>query len=379
MPLRRLLSPAILGALHCYIGLRVLPDLPGGAAVRLAGAALLALCFGLMTLSLLARRLWPRPLADRIAAPGLFMAGLFSSLLVLTLLRDLTLLPMVLMVQTAILHRVQSVSAILVLGLGILASLAGFASARRRARVVEVEVPVRDLPAALHGFSIAQITDVHVGATIRRPYVERIVDAVNALEPDMIALTGDFVDGPVSELATHTAPLQRLYAPHGSFFVTGNHEYYSGAEAWTAEFRRLGLRVLLNEHAVIRHNGAALIVAGVTDFTAHHFDPAQHSDPHAALAGAPSSAVLRILLAHQPRSADAAAKAGFDLQLSGHTHGGQFWPWNLFVRLQQPFTAGLHRLNRLWVYISRGTGYWGPPNRFGAPSEITLLKLVAAL
>jgi len=378
MPLRRLLSPAILGALHCYIGLRVLPDLPGGAAVRLAGAALLALCFGLMTLSLLARRLWPRPLADRIAAPGLFMAGLFSSLLVLTLLRDLTLLPMVLMVQTAILHRVQSVSAILVLGLGILASLAGFASARRRARVVEVEVPVRDLPAALHGFSIAQITDVHVGATIRRPYVERIVDAVNALEPDMIALTGDFVDGPVSELATHTAPLQRLYAPHGSFFVTGNHEYYSGAEAWTAEFRRLGLRVLLNEHAVIRHNGAALIVAGVTDFTAHHFDPAQHSDPHAALAGAPSSAVLRILLAHQPRSADAAAKAGFDLQLSGHTHGGQFWPWNLFVRFYQPFTAGLHRVNALWVYVSRGTGYWGIPNRFGAPSEITRLRLVAA-
>jgi len=237
---------------------------------------------------------------------------------------------------------------------------------------------VRDLPAALHGFSIAQITDVHVGATIRRPYVERIVDAVNALEPDMIALTGDFVDGPVSELATHTAPLQRLYAPHGSFFVTGNHEYYSGAEAWTAEFRRLGLRVLLNEHAVIRHNGAALIVAGVTDFTAHHFDPAQHSDPHAALAGAPSSAVLRILLAHQPRSADAAAKAGFDLQLSGHTHGGQFWPWNLFVRFYQPFTAGLHRVNALWVYVSRGTGYWGIPNRFGAPSEITRLRLVAA-
>jgi predicted MPP superfamily phosphohydrolase len=237
---------------------------------------------------------------------------------------------------------------------------------------------VRDLPAELHGFSIAQITDVHVGATIRRSYVERIVDAVNALEPDMIALTGDFVDGPVRELATHTAPLQRLCARYGAFFVTGNHEYYSGAGAWTAEFRRLGLRVLLNEHAVITHNGAALVVAGVTDFSAHHFDPAQRSDPDAALAGAPPNAALKILLAHQPRSAPAAAKAGFHLQLSGHTHGGQFWPWNLFVRFQQPFTAGLHRLNALWVYVSRGTGYWGIPNRFGAPSEITRLRLVPA-
>ena len=376
MPLRRLLFPALLGALTLYIGLRVLPDLPGGAPVRLAAAVLLGLCFGLMTLSLISRLLWPRPLADRIALPGLFMAGLFSSLLVLTLLRDLVLMPLVLSVSTATFHRAESASALLVVGLSILATVVGFASARRRARVVEIEVPVRNLPAQLHGFSIAQITDVHVGTTIRRSYVERIVDAVNALEPDMIALTGDLVDGPVGELSAHTAPLQRLYARYGAFFVTGNHEYYSGAGSWTAEFRRLGLRVLLNEHAVIEHNGAALVIAGVTDFSAHHFDPAQRSDPDAALAGAPANAVLKILLAHQPRSAPAAARAGFDLQLSGHTHGGQFWPWNLFVRFQQPFTAGLHRLNALWVYVSRGTGYWGIPNRFGAPSEITRLRLV---
>ena len=120
-----------------------------------------------------------------------------------------------------------------------------------------------------------------------------------------------------------------------------------------------------------------MVVAGVTDFSAHRFDPAQRSDPQAALAGAPDAAGTRVLLAHQPRSADAAERAGFDLQLSGHTHGGQFWPWNLFVPLQQPFTAGLNRLRRLWVYTSRGTGYWGPPKRFGAPSEITRLRLVA--
>ncbi len=378
MPFRGIAFPALLGLLHLYIGLRVLPHLPGGAPARMAGALLLASSFALMIVSLLARRIWPRPRADRIAAPGLFMGGFFSSLLVLTLLRDLVLVPAALLLAATPFQTVQSVSAALVAGLGTLATVVGFAGARRRARVVEVEVPLRNLPSALHGFSIAQISDVHVGATIRRNYVERIVEAVNALKPDMIALTGDFVDGPVKDLAPHTAPLGRLNAAHGAFFVTGNHEYYSGANAWTTEFRRLGLRVLLNEHAVIEHNGAPLVVAGVTDFSAHHFNPAQRSDPRAALAGAPSNAGARILLAHQPRSAAAAAQAGFDLQLSGHTHGGQFWPWNLFVRFQQPFTSGLHRLNALWVYVSRGTGYWGIPNRFGAPSEITRLRLVPA-
>jgi predicted MPP superfamily phosphohydrolase len=219
---------------------------------------------------------------------------------------------------------------------------------------------------------------VHVGLTIKREYVDAIVEAVNGLKADIIAVTGDLVDGPVQELARHTAPLARLSARHGAFFVTGNHEYYSGERAWTAEFTRLGLRVLVNEHVVVTHGGAPLVVAGVTDYSAHHFNPEQRSDPAAALSGAPPDAAAKILLAHQPRSAAAAARAGFDLQLSGHTHGGQFWPWTLFVRFQQPFTAGLHRLNDLWVYISRGTGYWGPPKRFGAPSEITLLRLVPA-
>jgi len=158
--------------------------------------------------------------------------------------------------------------------------------------------------------------------------------------------------------------------------VTGNHEYYSGAPAWIAELRRLGLRVLLNEHVVLRHDAASIVVAGVTDFSAHHFGEQHRSDPEVALAGAPADAAVRVLLAHQPRSAQAAADAGFDLQLSGHTHGGQFLPWNLLVRFQQPYTAGLHRLRALWIYTSRGTGYWGPPKRFGAPSEITRLRLM---
>jgi uncharacterized protein len=197
---------------------------------------------------------------------------------------------------------------------------------------------------------------------------------VNALEPDLVAITGDLVDGSVAELAEHVAPLAQLRSRHGSFFVTGNHEYYSGVHGWVREVQRLGIRVLHNEHVVLRHEGAALVVAGVPDFGGHHFDPQHRSDPAAAIAGAPEG-LPRILLAHQPRTAPAAAAAGFDLQLSGHTHGGQFLPWNLFVPLQQPYTAGLHRLEQLWVYVSRGTGYWGPPKRIGAPSEISELRL----
>jgi len=184
------------------------------------------------------------------------------------------------------------------------------------------------------------------------------------------------VDGVVERLAPHTAPLADLISRHGTYFVTGNHEYYSGAEQWVAEFERLGMRVLANSHVVLERDGAPLVIAGVNDFSAHVFNPAWRSDPQAALAGSPAGAP-KILLAHQPRSASAAAAAGFDLQLSGHTHGGQFWPWNYFVRLQQPYTAGLHRLDKLWIYTSRGTGYWGPPKRFGAPSEITRLRLVS--
>jgi hypothetical protein len=250
--------------------------------------------------------------------------------------------------------------------------------------VVTVDVPIANLPAALQGFRIVQISDLHVGPTIRRDYLQRVVSTVNALDADMVALTGDLVDGSVSELAPHVAPLAELTSTHGSYFVTGNHEYYSGAHAWIAEFRRLGMHTLLNQHVVLTHrpaedaDGAKLVIGGVTDYNAGHYDPAHRSDPQKAIAGAPPDAGARVLLAHQPRSASAAADAGFDLQLSGHTHGGQFLPWKYFVRFQQPFVAGLDRLHNLWIYTSRGTGYWGPPNRFGAPSEITLIRLVAA-
>jgi predicted MPP superfamily phosphohydrolase len=367
--------------LHIYIGLRLIPELPVSWPFKGIAVLWLVLSCGLIPLGMLARTFERQPLADRLAWIGLLTMGFFSSLLVLTLLRDIVLASLLtidaLWPHTVPLVRWRVDSAASVPLLALLSTGVGFVNARRRARVVTVDVPIEHLPAALDGFTIVQISDIHVGPTIKQRYVDAIVDAVNRLKPDLIAITGDVVDGSVEQLASHTRPLGRLSSRYGAYLVTGNHEYYSGADQWIAEFQRLGLHVLMNEHVVLDHDGARVLIAGVTDYTAEHFDPAHRSDPLAALAGAPGDVRVRVLLAHQPRTAHAAADAGFTLQLSGHTHGGQFFPWNFFVRLQQPFTAGLARLNNLWVYTSRGTGYWGPPKRLGAPSEITRLRLVA--
>lgn len=377
----------LVSLLHLYIGLRLIPDLASVApALAFAAAAYLLASSTLIPLAMLSRRMSAARGTRMVWVPwtGFVAMGAFSSLFVLTALRDVALLAggtadMFLPIDAA-LERFRVLSAAGIPLLAALITVIGFFNARRRAAVREVDVAIAGLPAALEGFTIAQISDIHVGATIRRGYVSAIVDAVNALKPDLIAVTGDIVDGSVEQLAAHTEPLGRLSARHGAFFITGNHEYYSGAHAWITEMQRLGLVVLMNEHRVLDHDGADMLVAGINDFSAEHFDPSHKSDPAAALSGAPADAAFRLLLAHQPRSAFAAKGLGFHLQLSGHTHGGQFVPWIWFVRLQQPFTAGLHRLgglDGLWVYVSRGTGYWGPPKRFGAPSEITLLRLKA--
>jgi predicted MPP superfamily phosphohydrolase len=365
-------------ALPGYVGWRLLSAMSLAPFGITAGVVLLVAFCLFIPVSMRARTMLDRKLADRMSWVGLTAMGFFSSLLVLTLLRDLVLAGTHLFMSSEQARHWIAPSAEATLLLTIFMTVSGLFIARRRPGVVEVRIPVRGLPRALHGFSIAQISDVHVGPTIKRGFVEGVVRRVNDLNADLIAVTGDLVDGSVQQLSVHTAPLAGLASRHGAFFVTGNHEYYSGERAWTAEIQRLGMHVLKNEHVVLKHDGASLVLAGVTDYSAHNFDPAQRSDPAAALFGAPGDAGAKILLAHQPSSATAAAQAGFDVQISGHTHGGQFWPWNLFVHFFQPFTSGLHRLKNLRIYVSRGTGYWGPPNRFGVPSEITRIRLVPA-
>jgi uncharacterized protein len=249
-------------------------------------------------------------------------------------------------------------------------------SALSRVRLRRVEITLARLPKALSGTRIVQLSDVHVGPTIHRDFIETIVARSNALNPDLVAITGDLVDGTVEDLAEHVAPLAKLRAKYGVYFVTGNHEYYSGAEAWCTELRRLGIRVLRNERVSIGSDSASFDLAGTDDHSAKRFGGGHGEDLAKALAGRDPEREL-VLLAHQPKTILQARDHGVGLQLSGHTHGGQIWPWTYLVRLQQPVVAGLAQFGKSLVYVSRGTGYWGPPMRLGAPAEITELILVA--
>ncbi len=240
--------------------------------------------------------------------------------------------------------------------------------------VRRVEIPLPLLPPSFDGFTIAQISDLHVGSTIKRAYVQRVVDTVNALQPTLIALTGDFVDGSIEDLGSDIAPIAELRAEHGMYFITGNHEYYSNAAAWIDEFRRLGARILINSHEVITQGDGQIILAGVTDYSTAGTGTTQASDPAKSLQGAPTG-LTKILLAHQPASYRNAQSAGFDLQLSGHTHGGQYFPFTFLIRFFQRYYKGLNRFENMWIYVNSGTGYWGPPLRAGAPPEITLITL----
>ena len=253
----------------------------------------------------------------------------------------------------------------------------GLANTRAPVSVVRVPVTIRRLRGS-RAWRIAQLSDVHVGPTIGREFIDQIVDRVNAERPDLVVITGDLVDGTVESLAEHVAPLARLTAPLGVYFITGNHEYYSGAVEWCTHLETLGIRVLRNRSCAIGGDDG-FTLAGVDDWTAHQFArvaPGHAHDLESALREAHPERPV-VLLAHQPKSVREAAARGVDLQLSGHTHGGQLFPFNFLVRIQQPFVAGLARVtDRTQIYVSRGTGYWGPPMRLGAPAEITLLTLV---
>lgn len=380
---------AVICGAHYYVGRRLIvpAQLSGPWTVVAWGA--LALLAVTMLIAMTGRFYLPPPIMELVGWAGFVAMGLFSFLFFFSVLRDViwgSLSVAQALPEDPERRRLLFRS----VNLGLVASAAGLTGfgvwqARRRAAIVDVTVPIVGLPEALRNFTIAQITDIHVGPTIKRAYLEEIVEGVNSIGADLVAVTGDLVDGSVEELAQHTAPLGRLRGKHGVFLCTGNHEYYAGVEPWLAEFTRLGLRCLQNEHVVIEHGGYKVVLAGVTDYNGGTILASHRSDPARSLEGAPTGVAARILLAHQPRSCHAAAGLDFDLQISGHTHGGQFFPWNFLVPLQQPYTAGLARVRAatstaraFWIYVSRGTGYWGPPVRVGAPSEITRIRLVPA-
>lgn len=300
-----------------------------------------------------------------------------SFLVVLTLLRDLLILVTSALPMLAPLHdaaRTQGASWVLIASVIVL--ILGVAIAMRGPRLRRVSIPIAGLHPDLHGYTIAQLTDIHVGRYIGRNYVARSVELAMRFDPDLIAVTGDVVDGSVDKLRPHVAPLQALSRSGRAFLVLGNHDCYSGPLEWIAHFRSLGLHVLLNEHVTLKKGAARIQLGGVLDPAARVTQ--LREGPRPELARGRDRADLRVLLAHNPQVAPAAAREGFDLQLSGHTHAGQFFPWTLVVRLIHKHVVGLSMEGRMRVYVSPGTGSWGPPVRFGTRTEVTLLKLLRA-
>jgi predicted MPP superfamily phosphohydrolase len=354
-------------ALFAYAGRPVLAAAAAAGLPPMGAWSLLLVLAALPLVSFFRRSNWT----------GYAVLGLFSTLLVLTLVGDAArgvyaMLRWGLAAETWPVADPRAIS-LTILASAIALSFVGLAQARIP-RVRRVAIPIENLPADLSGYRIVQWSDVHVGPTIQRRFLESLVARTNALRPDAVAITGDFVDGPMAELREHVEPLRDLRTRDGAFYVTGNHEYYWRASEWIPLLQSLGLEFLKNEHRVVHRGAASLVFAGVTDPVGRY---THKQDVPRSVEGAPAGAV-KVLLSHRPQTADAASRLGVDLQLSGHTHGGQFFPFNLVIHKFQPIVAGLHRVGGLWLYVNRGTGYWGPPTRLAVGGEITVIELVSA-
>lgn len=251
----------------------------------------------------------------------------------------------------------------------IICLIVGFWNGNYGLRVKRVQVPVQDLPDSLEGFKIAQISDLHIGPTIKRPYVQKVVDMINSLNAHMITLTGDIGDGRVTEFQDDITPLSQMRSSYGSYFALGNHEYYWGANDWLNEMSKVGINNLVNSSKIIEHAGIKISISGIPD-------PVSRTKPD--FENLKNSSDYKILLSHRPGVAQEASQYGFNLQLSGHTHGGQFFPWTIVVKFVHKLSQGLHQVGSMWLYINPGTGSWGPLLRLGTTSEVTLLTLTQA-
>jgi uncharacterized protein len=389
---------ALLGGMHFYLWARLvrdtaLPALPRRALAVLFALAALGVPVGMMLMRRFPFRVTRAVMAVLFTWMGaaflLFVAlvatdlarALWASARPLLALAGAQLAPPPDPERRAFVARAVAGGALLAAGA---ATAASVRIATGEPRVVEVPVRLERLPKALSGFTLAQITDLHIGPTIREKHVKRVVDLTNALRPDAVVITGDLVDGSVAELRAATEHLARLSAKHGVYFVTGNHEYYSGASSWLAELRRYGIRTLSAERVALGDRGpggASFDLAGLDDWSVARAQDGRWPSLELALHGRDRDRSL-VLLQHQPRGLDEAAQAGVELQLSGHTHGGQLFPWNLLVKAVYPYYKGLYLHHQgaaaaTQLYVSCGTGYWGPPMRLGAPSEVTKLVLTS--
>ncbi|HVL84178.1 MAG TPA: metallophosphoesterase [Pseudonocardia sp.] len=367
----------IVALIHLYLYRRAVHDVFAGRRARITGALLLAV----LTVAVAATFLLRRTLDPQAARPLHHVAYLWLAV-ALYLGALLAVAELVRLVVRAV-HgrrspeRRRFLARVLAGAAAVLAvATVGYGAVMaRRVRVERREILLDRLDPAFDGFAIAAVSDIHLGPLVDGADLAGFVATINGERPDVVAVVGDLVDGTVAELASYTAPLRDLAAP--AYFVTGNHEYFSGAAGWVEFLPTLGVRVLRNERVEIRRGDAVLDLAGCDDRTAARSGVPGHGyDLDAALAGRDPDRPV-VLLCHQPVLVDRAARAGVDLQISGHTHGGQLWPLTHVALLDQPVLAGLVRVGRTWLYVTRGIGFWGPPARVGSPPEITILTLRA--
>jgi len=376
-----LVVTAMLAGVHFYLWHRLLRATELGKKWQRAGGVALAVLAALIPTSMFLMRVLPRPTSMVLALVVYTWMGLVALLVSILIITEvvraavyagaaLRARPLDPARRTFLSRLIAGSAGVVTVGL----AGSGAASALGPVAVANGVLYAPSMSGTFYALDAVQLTDVHIGPTIGGAWLAEIVKRVNALEPDIVVITGDLVDGSVATLRQHVAPLADLRSRHGVYFVTGNHEYYSGAVAWIEELTRLNVRVLRNERVSIGDGDASFDLAGVDDWTAGHVLADHGPDLKKALAGRDPSREL-ILLAHQPRQIFDAVAHDVGLQISGHTHGGQIFPVTMLVWLQQPYVAGLSKLKDTQIYVSRGTGYWGPPMRVGAPAEITLIEL----
>ncbi len=356
---------------HLYVAQRLVLDLGLPAALESLGVALVWVLAGSLVAQPLGERLLPHHLGRWIAWPASLWMGT-GFLLVVTLGASEAVMVLVGAAGDGVDGaRLRAFAVVAVTGA---ASAVAVRSALRPPMLRRVEVALPRWPEALDGYRIVQISDIHIGPILDRRFAAELVRRVNELEPDLVAVTGDLVDGSERLLRDEVAPFAGLRGRDGVYFVTGNHDYFSGVDPWVERVRELGMRVLRNEHVTLGEGDARFDLAGVEDHRSGLYSRGPGEDLDAALAGRDPDRPV-VLLAHDPSSFRGALHRGVDLQISGHTHGGQIWPFVWVVRLVIPWVAGLHREGDSWCWVSRGTGFWGPPMRLLAPAEITELVL----
>jgi predicted MPP superfamily phosphohydrolase len=378
---------SIMGGVHWYLFVRLVaePEIPSPFRGWI-GLALMAVVLSI-PLSFMASRVLDKSLARFFVVPVYVWLGFafqtFFLLVAIDLIRGLAWLARALLGMGPVFPdpgqalEVWRVAAISVVAITALATVFAIWWGLTRLAIRRIEIPINGLPKVLDGFTIAHLSDLHLDLVHGRAWLAEVVRKTNALGPDLIAITGDLAEGSVSQFGGEVEPLRDLSAPKGSFFVTGNHEYFHDLPGWLELLEEMGIRVLRNERIPIGGDGAGFDLAGVDDHDGGRIAPDHGPDLVKALQGRDPSRPV-VLMAHQPRIMREAARANVDLVLSGHTHGGQIWPFSYLVYLQQPYVRGLRELNGTRLYLSSGTGFWGPPMRLGTTAEIALITLRSA-